>query len=275
MQVSKAIHVLDRPGGRTLLAFVATVTMTVRERRRCYARYHDQMWIHVHRGRSIVESQVMISPPETLDAAVEELNFHDYRPRAGDVVVDAGAGVGRETALLSTLVGPTGRVLSLEAHPATRAMLDEMVRRNGLSNVTTFGIALSGSDGTLVISDDMDLHEANRVASDGPGIEVEAQSLATFLDQNGIDHVDYLKANIEGAELASIEAFADRLEQIDHLCVSCHDFVADRTGDESFRTMRRVREILEDAGFEVNRRDEEDRVAVRCYLYAKNKRTTA
>ena len=274
MQVGKLIDVLDRPGGRALLALIASMAMTIRERRFCYARYHNQMWIHVHGDRTIVESQVMISPPEVVDAGVDELNFHAYTPKAGDVVLDAGAGVGRETAPLSRLVGPTGKVLSLEAHPATLAMLDEMVRRNGLTNVATFGVALSDEDGTLVISDDMDLHEANRVTSDGPGIKVKAQSLATFLDENGIDHVDYVKMNIEGAELPSLAAFADRLGEIDHICVSCHDFVADRTGDESLRTMDQVRAILEGAGFEVNAREGETRAAVRFYLYARNKQTT-
>ena len=44
-----------------------------------------------------------------------DLLWRRYRPRPGDVVLDIGAGNGGETLYLASLVGPTGRVLAIEA----------------------------------------------------------------------------------------------------------------------------------------------------------------
>ena len=45
--------------------------------------------------------------------------MHVYCPRPGDTVLDIGAGIGIDAMALSGLVGDTGRIYSLEAHPWT------------------------------------------------------------------------------------------------------------------------------------------------------------
>ena len=40
-------------------------------------------------------------------------------PQPGDIVLDVGAGTGTEALPLSQLVGDKGKVVSIEAHPAT------------------------------------------------------------------------------------------------------------------------------------------------------------
>ena len=69
-----------------------------------------------------------------LDASADHW-FHVYRPKAGDVVVEMGAGKGWDTLAFSRAVGPTDCVISIEAHPGTFEYLDRLCRINNLENV--------------------------------------------------------------------------------------------------------------------------------------------
>jgi FkbM family methyltransferase len=58
----------------------------------------------------------------------------------GSTVVDVGANLGFVTTILSSLVGPNGRVLSFEPSRTTFAKLQRVVELNGLSNVSAFNV---------------------------------------------------------------------------------------------------------------------------------------
>src|SRR5205085_495224 len=72
------------------------------------------------------------------------------------------------------------------------------------------------------------------VAHTGTEHEVPAKTLEGFLAENGIERVDLLKMNIEGAERLVFRGAGDAIGRVEHVAVSCHDFVADdgRGGDE-------------------------------------------
>jgi ubiquinone/menaquinone biosynthesis C-methylase UbiE len=55
--------------------------------------------------------------------------------RAGDTVLDIGAGAGTDTLIASRLVGPRGKVLALDITPAMGRRLRELVTRCGIGNV--------------------------------------------------------------------------------------------------------------------------------------------
>ncbi len=65
----------------------------------------------------------------------------------GDVVVDIGANVGIITARASGLVGPTGRVISVE--PSPRCLGDLHAVTDGLENVTVVDVALGAENGMV------------------------------------------------------------------------------------------------------------------------------
>ena len=53
----------------------------------------------------------------------EDYWFHLYKPRAGDTIVDIGAGRGEDVFAFSRAVGPGGRVWAIEPHPVSFAAL--------------------------------------------------------------------------------------------------------------------------------------------------------
>ena len=85
--------------------------------------------------------------------------------RSGDAVVDVGANVGTLTLTAAALVGASGTVWAIEAHPQTFRFLRENVALNGFTNVIAVQAAAAEERGTLRFSDGR-LDDQNRVLGD-------------------------------------------------------------------------------------------------------------
>jgi len=104
-----------------------------------------------------------------------EIFLWDYTPTDGDVVLDIGAGTGTEAVRLSRLVGPTGQVIAVEAHPATFAVLAKVSAANRIHNITPVEAAVADVAGTLRITDN-DEAGSNTLFGNG-AIEVRATTI--------------------------------------------------------------------------------------------------
>jgi len=69
--------------------------------------------------------------------------------RPGDVFIDAGANIGVYTVFAAKIVGPSGRVISVEMMPNTAKQLEQHIYFNGLKNVTIVKNANSGKKKAL------------------------------------------------------------------------------------------------------------------------------
>jgi len=257
---------LDRPGRRALLVLPGSIWVSARYRAPAVVYWRDGAWIHRYRGAKIPHAELgRAAPPSVLTAEASELFLHEYTPRAGDTVFDLGAGIGAEALLFSRLVGNFGRVVSAEAHPRTFERLASLCEVNGLTNVTPLQVAVADSDGTVMLSD-TDQYLQNTLLG-GDGIEVPAKRIDTIASELGISKIDLLKMNIEGAERAALQGTGDLLAATRHVCISCHDFLADGGGPEELRTKGFVIQFLTDHGFDVTTRDEAAEPWTRDYVY--------
>jgi FkbM family methyltransferase len=262
---------LDRPGRRGLLTPPGSVWVSLTYRAPCLVYWRDGAWIHHYRGAKIPHASFgRAAPPRVFTAQAREMFLYEYIPQAGDVVFDIGAGVGAEMLLFSRLVGPSGRVVSVEAHPRTYGRLADLRKANCLRNVTPLQLAVSDTDGTVAISD-LDHHLRNAVLeAHGDGIEVPARRIDTLAGELNVDRIDLLKMNIEGAERQAIQGMGTVLANTRHVCISCHDFLADDGGPEELRTKAFVRDFLIERGFRVITRDDAPDPWTRDYVYAVN-----
>jgi FkbM family methyltransferase len=127
----------------------------------------------------------------------EPFNWLDVQP--GMVVLDIGAFEGWYTLTAATRVGPAGLVVALEPHPISYIGLLRNIGLNQLANVIALPMCAWETDGTLRLN-----HEDRRVwvnaAPDGRGSSRSAVSLDALCRGLGLERVDFVKMDVEGAE---------------------------------------------------------------------------
>lgn len=143
----------------------------------------------------------------------------------GDTVFDVGSNFGAFAIVASRAVGPSGRVLAFEPSPEAFQRLSENLERNHCENVEAHPFAIGGQSGTAELFE----HEKsayNSLFSDLDGKKlvpksvhnVPVKTLEQVLDERGLDRVDLLKLDCEGAEYGILEtltpAVAGRIKQI-------------------------------------------------------------
>ncbi len=142
--------------------------------------------------------------------------------RPGQTFVDVGANVGYFTLLGGQLVGPTGKVVAVEAHPGLAELLRRNVVMNGLYGyVTTWHRAAWSSSTTLQLHQRLNSSGASSMGAIGQEaldrlgdteemVEVQAVPVDDLLV--GLPPVDVLKMDIEGAELQAFTGLSRTLE---------------------------------------------------------------
>jgi FkbM family methyltransferase len=184
--------------------------------------------------------------------------FYLYKPRPGDTIVDIGAGRGEDVFAFARAVGPAGRVWAIEPHPVSFAALDRLCDLNRLANVTRLQRACMDRPGQLQI-ETLPVWESNYVRAGGPGpasYPVKAVRFDDLAAECGIDRIDFLKMNIEGAERRALPDCERALARARFVCVAAHDFRAARGEGDQFRTLDFVKDFLAAAGFEITLRDD-------------------
>ena len=123
----------------------------------------------------------------------------------GDVCVDADANIGWFTTLMAKLVGPKGSVHSFEPVPKTFKQLRVNCDLNGFENIRLNNKALGDVAGvaTINLPDDEPSGHASlhRKTENAASFDCELVPLDEYLQQHGIGRVNFLKADIEGAEM--------------------------------------------------------------------------
>jgi len=152
------------------------------------------------------------------------LAFHDiegylrlgqWRLERGMTVLDVGGCWGEFAVYAAKCVGPTGRVLMLEPDPANIAKAQENFALNGSPpHLQAIAAGLWKEPGTLRFAAGMGPESTvvgiGQATAAGNGqIEIEVESLASVAKRYGIERIDFVKMDIEGAELEAIEGAAD------------------------------------------------------------------
>ncbi len=176
----------------------------------------------------------------------DQYYFETDNPRP--LIIDAGAHIGLAT-LYFKKIFPAARITAIEPNPSSAVLLEKNLWTNLIDEVTVVTAALAGDNRPreffIDTSDDHWFSTAgfNQGAWNGQqttnALTVPTQPLADFLTEP----VDFLKMDIEGAELEVLTAARSRLRQIKHLMVEFHP-----TADQS---LPHLVELLKDYHFEV------------------------
>jgi FkbM family methyltransferase len=129
------------------------------------------------------------------------------------VIIDCGAFDGSDSITLARLTG--GTVHAIEADPQVYAMMKHNTRK--YPRVRCHNIALSDADGEATFyCGELDLVDSGSLLTPGAelaetgkmsrSVTVRTQTLATWAGANGITRVDMLWLDMQGSELAMLQA---------------------------------------------------------------------
>lgn len=269
----RLLSVVDRPGGRALLACAGTWYARRLTTADVEIRY-DGLWRHRSGGYWFPDgARFRYFRDELLrwkgQAQAMVRDAHDYwyhagAPRPGETVIDVGAGRGEDVLAFSQTVGSAGRVLAIEAHPGSFALLERFCADNRLDNVRPLHVATMDVRGTVTMGD-ADEWTENTVGQGSH--EVPADTLDAICGREAPGPVGLLKMNIEGAESPTLRGALDVLARTRLVAVACHDFRADRGHGDQYRTRDDVQAFLADRGFTVTSRAGDPRDWVRDHVF--------
>jgi FkbM family methyltransferase len=267
--------------GRQLLGLLTTYY--TRRKTGLDARvFFDQVWIHRVGGDYLADStrfryaksdilRWMPGPRNVFDEH-RDWWFYRYQPQPGHVILDIGAATGEDMLIFSKVVGPRGRVLSVEAHPGTFRLLELTRQWNNLVNATIVWRAVMAGEGKVFIEDRSDAGDLGNTICPSPSerhrqLEVNGVTVDQLCAEHGITHIDFLKMNIEGAERLAIQGMCEMINRTRYVCICCHDFIA---GNKDFyRTKAAVVDFLRKHDFEVTLREDHSDPWVRDIVYGR------
>jgi len=140
-----------------------------------------------------------------------EYSFVQRFLRKGMVALDIGANEGFYTLLAANCVGAKGCVIAFEPSPRERRRLRMNLLLNLLGNVLVEEVALAGQEGVMnlhvVHTRETGCNSLRPPAVQGPIriLPVAVTTVDHFLRRNSVERVDFVKMDVEGAELLALQ----------------------------------------------------------------------
>jgi hypothetical protein len=129
---------------------------------------------------------------------------------------------------------------------------------NGIGNARCLNYACVDQPGELQI-ETLPVWESNYVRggeASANSYPVKAVRFDDLAAEQGIERIDFLKMNIEGAERAALPGCVKALRRAQYVCIAAHDFRAARGEGDHFRTLEFVKDFLRAAGFRISTRED-------------------
>ena len=156
-----------------------------------------------------------------------EWRFVERYLQPGMTVLDIGAHHGFYSLLASAKVGASGRVIAFEPSPREREKLLRNLALNGCSNVQVEDCALADSAGQqeliLVGSNNSGCNSLRppNVAEPVSMVAVRVATLDRYFAGHPLPHVDFIKLDAEGAELAILKGARTALKAHPRPLIQC------------------------------------------------------
>lgn len=134
--------------------------------------------------------------------------------KPGMTVFDVGANAGYFSMIAGALVGKAGRVIALEPDPRVVEVLRRNVGANGFENATVVQAAAYNSCGEVSLGC-APATSWSGIYYERPTkrIEVRAVTLDSLCDELGLERVDFVKIDVEGAEGVVLEGMSGVLSR--------------------------------------------------------------
>lgn len=165
--------------------------------------------------------QVRYTDPLVFYMELKDIWHHKiYEPsvvRRDPRILDCGSHIGMSILYFKDRF-PQAEVTGFEPDPEVFQILTDNLDTNGVRDVELINAALAGSSGTASFIPDN--RDAGRLADNASQVSIDVRTvrLSQFLDRP----TDFLKMNIEGAELAVLRESGEALRSVDQMVVEYH-----------------------------------------------------
>lgn len=138
-------------------------------------------------------------------AQASYVRFSRMLIRPGDTVLDVGANIGLWVMGAARLAGPEGRIHAFEPVVENFERLTSNLALNNINWVRCHPLALSDKNGSAVFYGASNNNSGMGSLAQHEGVDrpmdVELMRLDDFCEKQGIERVDFMKVDVEGAEI--------------------------------------------------------------------------
>jgi FkbM family methyltransferase len=165
--------------------------------------------------------------PEILQEIYQDKVYQPFLEDKKDLtIMDVGANIGLFTLYASQFAK---KIYSVEPAGTHMEVLSTMVRYNNLKNVTTIKKALSHENGTADFyhSENVTMYSLNKLVDNTNEKEtVETITIDKLFKDYGIEHIDFMKLDVEGAEglIVGSKGFKSVAKKIDTVVLEWHSW---------------------------------------------------
>jgi len=186
----------------------------------------------------------------------DEVYEQVWGPEPGDIVLDIGAYVGMFTVKASKAVGGQGKVIAIEPSPENYVIL--MGNCRGWGNVTLVQKAIMAKNGTGKLYYSKSAAANSLVTRWKRYVKVETITLDNLMEELGLNKVDIIKVDAEGAEIDVLKGAQNVLARGTRLVIAAY-----HTAPNGKAEIAQVATILREANYKVIQIR-----GLRSYLYA-------
>lgn len=147
-----------------------------------------------------------------------------FQPKPNETVVDVGAHIGLYTLIAARMLGNIGKVISIEPDESSLAVLRKNIAINHLNNTIVLPIALGYINGwknfyygvmpsgsTFYPTRERALYKVRKTK------KIDVVTMDALLEKLGIGDVDWMKINVEGADLDVLQGAESSIQNSKNL----------------------------------------------------------
>ena len=210
-----------------------------------YRREGDSYVIETSRFR-----MKTVQPSYGLPVLLQRFEAH-HKVGRGEIVMDAGAFEGMVTNALSQIVGPEGRVIAFEPDQSNLQRVQRNLHLNGDSpNVQLLNEGLWNSEGQTQFCERGAL--GSSAFWEGPGghmTTIKTTTIDAVVSRLGLRRLDFVKMNIEGAEIKALEGASQTIQRFRPDFAICTDHALDGDIASGLGTREVVETKLREHGY--------------------------
>lgn len=164
------------------------------------------------------------------------------------IIYDCGANIGL-SCLFFKKIYPKAKIKAFEANPNIARILEKNIKTYNLDNIQIIKKAIWVDENGIELSEDN--ADGASILGKGKKVKVDSLRLRDWIAKE--ENIDFLKMDIEGAEVEVILDCKDVLEKVEHIFVEYHAYIGEQ------QSLNKILEILTNVGFRYFLRFEHDK----------------